>query len=98
MNEPTAKRLNFFERYLSLWVLICMVVGVALGKLLPGAISALSKLEFGQGSQVNTGGALFLTVSALVLCAAGDHVWVGARADSGGTIASGAAGFMGQIQ
>jgi arsenite transporter len=53
---PTAvqpKRLNFFERYLSLWVLICMVVGVALGKLLPGAISALSKLEFGQGSQVN---------------------------------------------
>jgi ACR3 family arsenite transporter len=49
--EP--KRLNFFERYLSLWVLICMVVGIALGKLLPGAISALSKLEFGQGSQVN---------------------------------------------
>jgi ACR3 family arsenite transporter len=47
------KRLNFFERYLSLWVLICMVVGVTLGKLLPGATGALSKLEFGQGSQVN---------------------------------------------
>lgn len=47
------KRLNFFERYLSLWVLICMVVGVALGKLLPGATATLSKLEFGQGSQVN---------------------------------------------
>jgi len=47
------KRLNFFERYLSLWVLLCMVVGVALGKLLPGATVALSKLEFGQGSQVN---------------------------------------------
>ena len=47
------KRLNFFERYLSLWVLLCMVVGVALGKLLPGAIETLSKLEFGEGSQVN---------------------------------------------
>jgi ACR3 family arsenite transporter len=47
------KRLNFFERYLSLWVLICMVVGVALGKLLPDFVAALSKLEFGQGSQVN---------------------------------------------
>ena len=47
------KRLNFFERYLSLWVLICMVVGVAFGKLLPDATAALSKLEFGQGSQVN---------------------------------------------
>ncbi len=47
------KRLNFFERYLSLWVLICMLVGVALGKGLPGAVAALSQLEFGQGSQVN---------------------------------------------
>jgi ACR3 family arsenite transporter len=47
------KRLNFFERYLSLWVLICMVVGIALGKLLPDAITSLSTLEFGEGSQVN---------------------------------------------
>jgi ACR3 family arsenite transporter len=49
----TTKRLNFFERYLSLWVLACMVVGVAFGKLLPDATGALSRLEFGQGSQVN---------------------------------------------
>jgi ACR3 family arsenite transporter len=47
------KRLNFFERYLSLWVLVCMVVGVALGKLWPGLVGTLSKLEFGEGSQVN---------------------------------------------
>ncbi|MEI7909064.1 MAG: ACR3 family arsenite efflux transporter [Verrucomicrobiota bacterium] len=63
MNTPTPslitlppaapKRLNFFERYLSLWVLVCMIVGVALGKLLPGVIAALSKLEFSRGSQVN---------------------------------------------
>jgi ACR3 family arsenite transporter len=52
MSAP-AKRLNFFERYLSLWVLACMGVGVALGKLLPGTVAALSGLEFGQGSQVN---------------------------------------------
>jgi ACR3 family arsenite transporter len=51
--SDTPKRLNFFERYLSLWVLVCMIVGVALGKLLPDFIAALSKLEFGQGSQVN---------------------------------------------
>ncbi|PTY05946.1 arsenical-resistance protein [Opitutaceae bacterium EW11] len=47
------KRLNFFERYLSLWVLSCMVVGVAAGKLLPEAVNALSRVEFGSGSQVN---------------------------------------------
>jgi arsenite transporter len=51
--SQSPKRLNFFERYLSMWVLICMVVGVAFGKLLPGATASLSKLEFGQGSQVN---------------------------------------------
>ncbi len=52
MNQP-AKRLDFFERYLSLWVLACMIVGVALGQLLPGATTTLSQLEFGQGSHVN---------------------------------------------
>ena len=51
--SESAKRLNFFERYLSLWVLACMIVGVAFGRLLPGAVDALSRLEFGTGSQVN---------------------------------------------
>jgi ACR3 family arsenite transporter len=50
---PAKKRLKFFERYLSLWVLVCMVVGVALGKVLPGVTEALSKLEFGRDSKVN---------------------------------------------
>ena len=34
--SPAPKRLAFFERYLTVWVLVCMVVGVAFGKLLPG--------------------------------------------------------------
>lgn len=51
--SPAPKRLAFFERYLTLWVLLCMVVGVAFGKLLPDLTAALSKLEFGRGSQVN---------------------------------------------
>ena len=50
---PAAKHLAFFERYLTVWVLLCMVVGVAIGKLLPGATASLSRLEFGRGSQVN---------------------------------------------
>ncbi|MGO8677352.1 MAG: ACR3 family arsenite efflux transporter [Limisphaerales bacterium] len=55
MNSPSAapKRLAFFERYLSLWVFVCMVAGVILGKSAPGLTSALSRMEFGQGSQVN---------------------------------------------
>jgi ACR3 family arsenite transporter len=47
------KRLNVFERYLSLWVVLCMGVGVALGKLLPGFTDAVRRIEFGEGSQIN---------------------------------------------
>src|ERR1043165_9667049 len=52
-NQSEPKRRAVFERYLTLWVFLCMIVGVALGKVLPGVTAALSKLEFGQGSQVN---------------------------------------------
>ena len=47
------KRLAFFERYLTLWVALCMAAGVLAGKLLPSAIQILRGLEFGQGSQIN---------------------------------------------
>ena len=47
------KRLGFFERYLTLWVALCMVMGVAGGKLFPSAVRVLRGLEFGQGSQIN---------------------------------------------
>jgi ACR3 family arsenite transporter len=47
------KRLNLFERYLTLWVGLCMLVGVVLGKALPGLVDALRRMEFGSGSQIN---------------------------------------------
>ena len=47
------KKLELFERYLSLWVLLCMGAGILLGKLLPGFINQLSGWEFVRGSQVN---------------------------------------------
>ena len=50
---PPRKRLNVFERYLSVWVVLCMVVGVALGKAVPISMQALRGLEFGAGSQIN---------------------------------------------
>jgi ACR3 family arsenite transporter len=46
-------RLAFFERYLSLWVALCMAAGVAAGKAAPGAVAGLRALEFGRGSQIN---------------------------------------------
>jgi ACR3 family arsenite transporter len=66
-SEP--KRLAFFERYLTVWVLLCMVVGVAFGKLAPDVTASLSKLEFGRGSQVNVpiGVLLWLMIYPMML-------------------------------
>jgi ACR3 family arsenite transporter len=75
MDNPSAaatiepRRLAFFERYLTVWVLVCMVVGVAFGRLLPGVTATLSRLEFGQGSQVNVpiGVLLWLMIYPMML-------------------------------
>lgn len=56
INTPVrqaAPRLGFFERYLSLWVALCMAFGILLGKLLPSVTAGLRGLEFGKGSQIN---------------------------------------------
>ena len=47
------RRLDFFARYLTLWVALCMAAGVLLGKLAPGVTASLRGLEFGRDSQIN---------------------------------------------
>lgn len=37
--------MSIFERYLTLWVLICIAVGIGLGQALPGVFTAISSLE-----------------------------------------------------
>ncbi|HPJ03217.1 MAG TPA: ACR3 family arsenite efflux transporter [Candidatus Limiplasma sp.] len=38
--------ISFFERYLTVWVLLCMGAGMLIGKFLPGIPGALGKLEY----------------------------------------------------
>ena len=45
--------LGTFERYLSVWVALCMAAGIGLGKILPGVVAALRGVEIGKGSQIN---------------------------------------------
>jgi ACR3 family arsenite transporter len=37
--------MNLFERYLTLWVFLCIVIGVLLGQFLPGVFQAIASLE-----------------------------------------------------
>lgn len=48
-----AKRLNLFERYLAVWVGLCMLVGVLVGQAAPDLVQALRGLEFGSGTHIN---------------------------------------------
>ena len=43
-----AAAMNLFERYLTLWVALCIVLGVALGQWLPGVFQAVARLEVAQ--------------------------------------------------
>ena len=48
--ESTSRRaggadMPFFERYLSLWVALCIVVGILLGRFLPGVFDTLGAVE-----------------------------------------------------
>ncbi len=47
------KKMSFFDKYLTVWVALCMAVGIGLGKIVPDAVASLRGLEFGQGSQIN---------------------------------------------
>ena len=40
--------IGFFERYLTVWVALCIVLGIALGLALPGLFQRIGRLEYAQ--------------------------------------------------
>ncbi|MBG6081954.1 ACR3 family arsenite efflux transporter [Rubrivivax gelatinosus] len=42
---PAPAPMSLFERWLTLWVALCIVAGIALGQLLPGPFQAIGRLE-----------------------------------------------------
>lgn len=47
VTSPTTP-MSVFERYLTIWVLLCIVAGVLLGKLLPGVFQTVGRMEVAQ--------------------------------------------------
>jgi ACR3 family arsenite transporter len=50
MGRGKTAGIGFFEKYLSLWVVLCMVAGVMIGTFLPGIPEFLSRFEYAQVS------------------------------------------------
>ena len=44
-----AKGLSVFERYLTVWVILCIIGGIVLGKLAPGVAASLDELAIHAG-------------------------------------------------
>lgn len=59
MKNETSSPLGIFERYLSLWVGLCITAGVGLGLLVPTAFEAIASLEY---ASVNLVVAVFIWV------------------------------------
>jgi ACR3 family arsenite transporter len=45
-DKKNADALGFFGRYLTIWVVLCMAVGVAIGEFIPAIPAVLSKFEY----------------------------------------------------
>ena len=43
--KASGKEIGFFERYLTVWVFLCIVVGIALGHFFPAPFQAIGKME-----------------------------------------------------
>lgn len=50
MDKEKTQGIGFFEKYLTVWVLLCMAVGVLIGKFLPGIPGFLGRFEYAQVS------------------------------------------------
>ncbi len=52
-SEPATRKaggasMSVFERYLTVWVFLCIVIGVVLGQVLPGLFQAIGRLQIAQ--------------------------------------------------
>lgn len=50
ITSPTAKRLSFLDRYLTLWIFLAMIVGIAVGNWFPDLMPWLNSMSYGTTS------------------------------------------------
>jgi arsenite transporter len=43
--SPAPAPMSIFERYLTVWVFLCIIVGIALGQMMPGPFQAIGRME-----------------------------------------------------
>ena len=62
--KPDKKSIGFFERWLTIWVFLCIAIGIILGQLLPGPVKFIGSLEI---ARVNIPVGLLLGLSSITV-------------------------------
>lgn len=50
MDNTKITNISFFQKYLSVWVILCMIIGILIGKFLPGIPAVLNQFEYAKVS------------------------------------------------
>ena len=66
MSEEEGRTISFFEKFLPLWVGLCIVIGIIFSQIIPGIGQAINALSIGQIS-VLIGICLFLMMYPAML-------------------------------
>jgi ACR3 family arsenite transporter len=66
VRTAAAASMSVFERYLTVWVLLCIAAGIALGQILPGPFQAIGRMEV---ARVNlpVGGLIWVMIIPMLL-------------------------------
>jgi len=66
MSEEEGRSISFFEKFLTIWVALCIVIGIILSQIIPGISEAINALQIG-GISVPIGICLFLMMYPAML-------------------------------
>lgn len=50
MQEKLQTNMDFFQKYLTVWVILCMIIGVLIGKFIPEIPAFLNQFEYAKVS------------------------------------------------
>ncbi len=62
IKQSAGAPMSVFERYLTVWVFLCIVAGIALGQFLPAVFQAVGRMEV---AQVNLPVGLLISVRCM---------------------------------
>jgi len=66
MSEEEGRSISFFEKFLTLWVALCIIIGIVISQIIPGISDAINALQVG-GISVPIGICLFLMMYPAML-------------------------------